>query len=317
MSEKSLGVVASIIADSICKSGVRITTFELIYPRIVHAELMTHRVFSRNAASSRAVPVSAVNAAIRQHAARPTFWGKNQAGMQSFEENHTLINGYTPDQWWELAASSAVKFSEGFDEAGYHKQVCNRITEAFTYMKVVVTATSYDNWFNLRHHHMADPTIKCLADAMLSAYNDNKPVLLVPGEWHVPYYFDGVWSPSNGETNNVGHTLQEALDISMSCCAQVSYRKLDQSLEKAESIKAKLVPEEEGEPVHASPLEHQATPMERFVVAFDALGAPSTWEDGVTHMDKTLSLWSGNFKHWIQQRQLVPNHVCNDYFKKN
>ena len=49
-------IKAVIAADSINVKGKRITTFIVTMPRIVLAELNTHRVFSRNSASSRAIP---------------------------------------------------------------------------------------------------------------------------------------------------------------------------------------------------------------------------------------------------------------------
>jgi len=324
-------ISAEIIADSISASGTRITTFELVYPRIIHAELMTHRVFSRNAASSRAIPIETINKMIKKGAARPAHWGKNQSGMQAFEEcsekirrivdesGKVVAEGYTADEWWDLAAASAVGFSQQMADAGYHKQVCNRLTEPFQYMKVIVTATSYDNWFNLRNHVMADPTIHMLAVTMLESYKESTPRLLSNGEWHTPYYGSGFWTPF-GETDKDVHgvTLADALSISASCCAQVSYRKLDDSLEKAQSIVGKLIPGND-EPAHASPFEHQATPLKVPVYTVEMYKDLSntdglyTWEDAVTHMDKFGNFWSANFKHWAQHRQLIPNHDCTDY----
>lgn len=298
-------ITAEVIAASITPQGEKILTFEIEYPRIIHSELMTHRVFSRNSASSRAIPVKKMNELICKNFARPSVFGKNQSGMQDAGEHFTLINGYTPEQWWDLAILSAVQFSRGFEEAGYHKQVCNRLTEAGQHMKVVVTATSYDNWFWLRNHNDADPTIHDLANCMLAAYNEAEFKVLQQGEWYVPYYFDGFWSEKDNGLDAHGHTLQEALMISSSCCAQVSYRALDETLEKAEDIYKRLV---DSEPVHASPFEHQASPIGQPVV--DQLG---DWEKGVTHMDRSGNLWSGNFKGWIQHRQLIDNHVCEEY----
>lgn len=300
-------ITAEIIADSISEQGIRITTFELVYPRIIHSEFMTHRMFSRNAASSRAIPVQAMLDNIRNDTAKPVHWGKNQPGMQAKEEHTELVNGlYTADEWWSLAATSACKFAEAFAEAGYHKQVANRVTEAYSHIKVVVTATTYDNWFWLRNHEDADPTIHLLAVTMLAAYDDSEPKVLTPGEWHVPYYFDGFWSPSNGELDSHGNTLENALMISSSCSAQVSYRKNDDSLDKAKAVFARLV---ESAPVHASPTEHQATPID---VTY-AKANPESWPKGVTHMDARRRFHSGNFCGWIQHRQLIPNHDCQEY----
>lgn len=297
---------ATMITDSISASGVRIMTFELEYPRIVHGELMTHRVFSRNASSSRAIPVSTMNELILDNIAEPIHYGKNQSGMQDAGEHEELIYGrYTPAEWWRFAAECAVNFSNGFASAGYHKQVCNRVTEFAQHMKVVLTTTCIDNWFNLRYHTDADPTIHMLAACMLAAYKDSEPRVLNEGEWHVPYYVDGYWSEHKEGKDLHGATLDDALKISSSCCAQVSYRKTDDTIEKARTVYSRLV---ESEPAHASPTEHQATPIKE-CISFN----PETWDDGVTHVDKYGNLWSGNFKGWIQHRQLIPNHVCNDY----
>jgi hypothetical protein len=46
-----------ILADSISPDGVRLTTLEVVMPRIVLAEFNTHRMLSRNSASSRAIPI--------------------------------------------------------------------------------------------------------------------------------------------------------------------------------------------------------------------------------------------------------------------
>lgn len=309
-------VTAEIIADSINEAGIRITTFELDYPRIVHAELMTHREFSRNASSSRAIPTKTILERVMSDPAMPTFFGKNQAGMQDAGEHFELINGYTPQEWWKLMALSAAKFSEGFADAGYHKQVANRGTEFAQNIKVVVTATSYDNWFWLREDEMSDPTIRDLAHVMLSAYNDSSARLLLPGEWHVPYYFDGFWSAvGDGKLFELavdvhGHTLAEALKISSSCCAQVSYRKSDDSLEKAVGLYDRLVGAEKK---HASPFEHQGTPVAKSTVFTNAFAYPMNWEPGITHVDRQGVFHSGNLKGWIQHRQLIPNHVCNSF----
>lgn len=302
-------VTAQILADSVDIYGNRITSFELVYPRIVHSELMTHRVFSKNSASSRAIPVKRMNEIIREDIARPVHFGQNQSGMQDAGEHFELINGYTPAEWWDLAVLSATKFSDAFDEAGYHKQVCNRLTEAGQHMKVVLTTTCIDNWFNLRNHEAADPTIHMLAVCMLEAFKDSTPRILHKNEWHMPYYGDGFWSEDKDGRDQLGFTLSEALRISSSCCAQVSYRRLDDSLEKANDVFARLV---ESEPVHASPTEHQATPIEVDEEYVHAVGFYE-WPEGVTHLDKNGVLWSGNLKAWIQHRQLIPNHVCEKY----
>ena len=295
-------VSVEIVADSVDIRGNRITTFELIFPRIVLAEFLTHRLFSRNSSSSRAIPVKRMNEMILEDVAMPVHFGKNQAGMQDAGEHSELIIGqYTPSEWWRMAVETMVDFSNEFDKAGYHKQVCNRLVEFGQHMKIVMTSTCMDNWFNLRNHHDADPTIHALALCTLESYRESTPRVLNAGEWHTPYYSEGFWSEHAHGLDSSGVSLQDALMISASCCAQVSYRRLDDTLEKARIIYARLV---ETQPVHASPTEHQATPIEvdddyKFAVPF------YEWPEGVTHMDKEGNLWSGNFIAWVQYRQLI------------
>ena len=300
-------IEAKIIAHSKCSiTGKEILAWELTYPRFIHSEFMTHRLFSRNAASSRAIPVAKMLEMVREHPAMPVRFGANQAGMQDKGVDHdSLIEDFaTPHEFWHLAATSAAGYAEAFADAGYHKQVANRLIEPFQWMKTVMTATEDDNWFWLRDHNDADPTIHALASAMWEAKQASEPVVLTPDDWHMPYFGDGYW------LSGCGIPLEDALAISSSCCAQVSYRKLDDSLEKAKDIFAKLI---ESKPCHASPTEHQAKPMSRVQWGTNICGFPFTWDAGVTHADRGGNLWSGNFKGWIQHRQLIPDNVCNNY----
>ena len=307
-------ISAKIIAHSKSSvTGKEIITFELIYPRFIHSELMTHRLFSRNAASSRAIPVTKMIEMVRENPASPIHWGKNQPGMQAKEELTGCDLDATKSDWI-TAAKAAASIADRMVGYGAHKQIVNRILEPFQWMKTVVTSTEWDNWYWLRNHPDAQPEIKRLAEVMWEAKEASEPRLLQPGDWHVPYYDDGSWISSAYEDN----TLEEALAISSSCCAQVSYRKLDDSLEKAQDIFAKLI---ESKPCHASPCEHQATPMEESGEFWDESGDygvnclcdPDTWQKGITHVDRKGNFWSGNFKGFVQHRQLIPDNACWNY----
>lgn len=303
-------ISAKIIAHS--KSSVNdkeIITWELEYPRFIHSELLTHRLFSRNAASSRAIPVAKMIEMVRDNPAMPIHWGKNQPGMQAKEE---LIGGdlVAAQCDWQAAANAAASVANRMVEVGVHKQITNRILEPFQWMKTVVTATEFDNWFWLRNHPDAQPEIKRLAEVMWEALQSSVPKELEPGMWHMPYYGEGYWGCLCNDS------LEDALAISSSCCAQVSYRKLDDSLGKAKDIFAKLI---ESKPCHASPTEHQATPMDytnKYDCTDDGVNVarfPWSWEEGITHADRNGKFWSGNFCGWIQHRQLIPDNACWNY----
>lgn len=297
-------ITAKIIADSISAiNGKRITTFELQYPRFIHSELMTHRLFSRNAMSSRAVPIEKMISQVENDPAKPVHWGKNQSGMQAKEELDGL-NLSSVKSMWQLAAKEVASFAAAMDYQGAHKQVVNRILEPFQLMKTVLTATEFDNFFWLRKHEDAQPEIKELAERMYEQLEWNKllTVELDAGDWHTPYYEAGYWLKEDKTP------LEDALAISSSCCAQVSYRLLDDSIEKARKVYQRLV---ESTPVHASPFEHQATPMN-----FPVENNGCCWEEGVTHTTINGEMWSGNFKSWIQYRQLIDGNVWNKYEEK-
>lgn len=297
-------IKVKIIADSISQfDGIRLTTFELEYPRYIHAEIMTHRVFSRNAQSSRAVPVDKQLERVRTSPVLPIEWGANKSGMSSatgIDSAKELI----AKKIWQYGASISCWVSEVLSKIGLHKQWANRGTEPYSTIKVVITATEWDNFFWLRYDKdAAQPEIVELARLMQEAMDSNTPLPMSEGEWHTPYVEIGL-SKLTGERiyydeNHDQLTLEEALKISASCCAQVSYRRLDTSKAKAIEIYDKLF---SGPKPHLSPVEHQATPVLEKYEWGDILGK---WPDGVTHLDREGNPWSANFKGWIQYRQLL------------
>lgn len=311
-------ITAKIVKDSVNPWGKRITTFELEFPRIVLPEFNTHRVFSRNAASSRAIPISKVIEQVENNPAMPFKWSKNQAGMQAKEE-------LSPDQQnaaealWLASRDEAVRYAKVMMQLGLHKQVVNRILEPYQHIKVVMTTTEYENWKWLRLHTDADPTIHELARMIDIARNESEPEQLLEGMWHLPY----VWTIEEGPKQSyfgddgIEISLEQAQKISCSSCAQVSYRKLDTSLEKAGDIYDKLVA---SEPVHASAFEHVAQVMVMKDLDDNALidlGITSAKTDFVENPEDDTqmvkSICSGNFTGgWIQYRQLIPNNAKKD-----
>lgn len=296
---------AKIIAHSISPRGKEILTWELSYPRFIHGEVMTHKMLSKNAASSRAIPIQKMIGMVRENPAMPVHWGKNQSGMQANEELDELSTSLAKMNW-EEASMSAADYATHLAEIGVHKQIVNRILEPFQWMKTVMTGTEWANFYWLRNHPDAQPEFQHLAKMMWEEQQGSVPVALDPGEWHLPYYNKGFWTKDSPDS------LEDAMAISMSCCAQVSYRVLDDTLEKAKRVVERLNLEgKNGEPVHASPSEHQATPIKETVEhgvyeeMVNVQGYVDTWEDGVTAYHKELGFMSGNLAGWIQKRQLI------------
>ena len=242
---------AKIIADSVGYYGgamSRLTTIQLRYPRLVHSEFNTHRVFSRNASSSRAIPVAKMIEQVRNDPAAPYVWTTNKPGMQGdVVTDPELIAKY--DQMWIEAANQAADNAEVLMGEGLHKQVVNRILEPFQWISVIVTATEWANWFELRNHKDADPTIKRLAEVMLAAMEASTPKHLEAGEWHLPYV-------SKEEKSAL--PIATLVKISAARCARVSYLTHDgefPDVDKDVALYERLVG---SRPLHASPIEHQA-----------------------------------------------------------
>ncbi|MGO7308797.1 FAD-dependent thymidylate synthase [Rhizobium ruizarguesonis] len=263
-------ISAKIIADSIAGHH-RLTTLQLRYPRFIHAEFMTHRVFSRNASSSRAIPVQRLIQDIIDDTARPLHWGKNEPGMQAREEHDSpiyihdregdvLAEDLTHVQAWNFARDQAIAVARAFDEAGYHKQIVNRLLEPFSHINVLVSATDWDNFFQLRDHPDAQPEIQVLAQQIKAAMAESKPNKLYADQWHLPYVADNDKEVFDfGLKHNLG-LIEVARKVSVARCARVSYRTHDgrrTTVEEDVALHDKLVV---AEPLHASPAEHQATP---------------------------------------------------------
>lgn len=314
------GIIARVIADSISEQGNRLTTWEVEYPRLVHAELMSHRMFSRNAASSRAIPFAKM---LEQLKGRPVRFGANQAGMQDKGEDHTAaismdvyIEGegwskddYETEEAWERSKDFAVACAESFAEAGYHKQITGRLTEPFQMMKTIISATEVVNFFWLREDEAADPSIAELARCMKQAYDESVPELLKAGEYHLPYVDNFNRGMDNKPQkfhlgDGVPVSLQDAIKVSCARCAAVSYRNEGYGLAKSVEVFDKLLGSDKK---HASAFEHVATPMKECCQMEDVnTHKPHTWESGVSHMDNNYNLWSGNFKGWVQYRKTIP-----------
>jgi len=283
-----MGIEVKIIADSISPAGKRITTFQLRYQRFFHSELMTHRMLSRNASSSRAIPVSKMLSQVWNDPAMPVYWGSNKAGMQAGSEL-TGFKRKVAEAMWVGAGRAMCVASWVMMKLGLHKQITNRILEPWQYISVVVTATEWDNFYALRNHKDAQPEFRALAASMMYGLNNCTPTLLQEGEWHLPYVSDD--EIQDAKWVGSYHLLPK---LSAARCARVSYNKhdgtkpsMDDDLELYNQLMTRPYTDKrgntygDGDPIHASPVEHQA----------------------MAHANSSLP--SGNFVGWIQLRKLI------------
>lgn len=251
---------------------VVITTMQLRYPRFIHSEFMTHRAFSRNASSSRAIPVRRMIEDVLNDPAMPVEWHYNEPGMQGrsvmSEDDRSKAH-----EAWISAMFDAVGAAKQMDTVNPHKQIVNRMLEPFGHISVVVTATEWQNFFDLRCHPDADPTMRALADAMQSEFNKPHPISWA--RWHLPYLTN---EEKDAVSANEGTAPKFKL-ISAARCARVSYLNHDGT--DPDEIKDMKLANQLLKSKHMSPFEHQA------------YADPDA---------ETPYLW-GNFKRWAQFRK--------------
>jgi hypothetical protein len=275
--EKVLMIEAKVIEDSISPTGKRITTIQVKFHRFILPEFNTHRVFSRNFSSSRAIPTAKLIEQVRTDPATPVHWGKNQRGMQANQQLDPA-DLYTAHRMWRAAANSAANYADSLAAIGAHKQIVNRIIEPFMWANGIVTSTEWDNWFQLRAHEDAQPEIQQLALQMRQAIDESIPRLLQHGQWHLPYVTDA-------ERNQADCDMLKK--ISAARCCRVSYLKHDGHAPNRDDDLALFDRLAGAVPIHASPLEHQATPL-------------------VDDSDVDLQ---GTFKGWIQFRKVWEREI--------
>ncbi len=242
-------IEVSIVADSVNICGNRLTSFVCKHPRFILAEVNTHRMFSRNSASSRAIPTPKLLAAVLGDPFIPFYWGKNQKGMQADEELSSEKQSDATEIWL-TARDNAVRSAEQLMEIGVHKQIANRLLEPFMWHTCMITATDFENFFALRAHKAAQPEFQALAYEMLQQYNDSKPKLLQPGAWHIPF----------GDKMVDGLTDTQKLKVATARAARISYLTFDGEINYEADYKLHDSLEEAG---HYSPFEMCAMALDR------------------------------------------------------
>jgi thymidylate synthase ThyX len=303
--QEQMAFDAKVLADSRSPAEFRLTTLEVTFPRFILPEFNTHRVFSRNSASSRAIPIAKQLRRVIEDPYVPIEFGSNQPGMQAGPPLAGEAKLAAEGEWLRarddavrhvlglVSRPDAVPRSddllgcvEQIEEArqdhsrpqgwlNVHKQVANRLLEPFMWHTVIVSATEWDNFWNLRCHPDAQPEIRRVAMEMRAAIDASVPAELDPNEWHLPLI-----GPADREEAS---SAMDLVKISAGRCARVSYLthagKRDLSADIA--LHDRLL-----ESGHMSPMEHPAQPL--------------------SAVDLKKSEWSGNFRGWRPYRKLIP-----------
>src|ERR1700755_2589985 len=246
---------ARIVLDSISPDGIRIITLEATFHRLILAELNTPRVFSRNAASSRAIPSSRLMERIQHNPALPVFWGANQAGMQAATELEGAQLDAVQNEWQAACTEALGRVHFLSNTLGLHKQLADRLLEPWMYTTDIITSTEWTNLLYQRCHPAAQPEMRALADEIQRAIFTSEPKRLEYGQWHLPYITQDeriIYASADG---------QEVLTlVSAARVARVSYLNHDGTSPSVEKDLGLFVRLRDSDPMHLSPLEHVASP---------------------------------------------------------
>lgn len=273
---------AKIIADSKNAHGNRITTMIVTFPRIILAEFNTHRMFSRNSASSRAIPFERMLKSVDENPFIPLRWMRDHRGMQgdSYFTDKDMIGQFRAidicESKWLQAREYATTQAVMLNKIGVTKQFINRLLEPFMWHTVIVTATEWENFFALRVNNQAEIHMQHIAQMMLDEYNRSEPKLLQPGEWHIPF----------------GEHAGNSIKIATAMCARVSYTTIESEIQRSDKdveLHDKLL-----NAGHMSPFEHCAIAMNEI------------------DYHPPYNGWSANFHGFVQYRKTLQNENRND-----
>jgi len=245
---------AKLVADSIGPARIRLTTMEVTYPLMVHAEHLRHRSFSFSVASNRAIPTRKILEQVIKSPVVPVWFGKNQPGMSAREE----LDGWRfwmAHKLWLAARWPAVVFVWLLLKVGLHKQVANRVLSPWQWVTMLATGTDWDNFFALRCHPDAQPEIRTIAEMMRDLMVNAAPTEIGEGGWHLPLVGSGELVRTYEEHEDDDDAERELCMVSAARCARVTLLNHGKAYTAAEEIVKAEALMRSG---HFSPFEHQA-----------------------------------------------------------
>jgi hypothetical protein len=290
-----------VLADSISPDGVRLTTLLVTFPRFILAEVNTHRMLSRNSASSRAIPTEKLIERVRTNPFVPETFNKRVKGMGvgAVLESQDLSSARAE---WLMASENAAAHAEALMKLDVDKSRANRLLEPFMWHTAIISATEWDNFFALRDHPAAQPEFQIVAKLMRASIEGSTPLELGYDQWHLPLITFEEWDNlelGRGEAQRhkdglpsdvTPHRFREHVEriklVSAGRCARVSFdthenwEPWDASEERAKKLMTNG---------HFSPFEHVARPF----------------SGGEPH--PPLGFFVGNFRGWVQMRKEIPH----------
>ncbi len=265
-----------ILADSIAPHGVRLTTLQVTFPRFILAEVNTHRMLSRNSASSRAIPPEKQIARVKENPFVPETFNKRVKGMGVGE---AIKDQEAARSHWLIARDSAVIAAEALCTFDCDKSRINRLLEPFMWHTAILSGTEWSNFFALRDHPDAQPEFQIIARMMREEMDANEPQYINFNQWHLPLVSLKEREDWQRQTGSGDEEWNFWVDVSAGRCARVSYDTQDNYEEPEKSVARAVRLATSG---HLSPFEHPAFPY-------------------------STQHFVANFRGWEQARHRIPN----------
>lgn len=295
---------ATVLADSISPDDVRLTTLLVTFPRFILAELNTHRMFSRNSASSRAIPTEKLIERVLHDPFVPETFNLRVKGMGVGD---ALVgdDASVAEEVWRTAIENAVGAAEGLLRIDCDKSRANRLLEPFMWHTAIVSATEWDNFFALRDHRDAQPEFRITAQAMRLALDQSEPQPLDYGWWHLPMLAEDELANlctmrRTGDERRIRQWVEGCKLVSAGRLARVSFDTHTRMESRALSIERAVKLMNSG---HFSPFEHVARPVNSADTGDFAFCEPH---------DDPAQVFVGNFRGWVQMRKEIPHEARFD-----
>jgi thymidylate synthase ThyX len=195
-------------------NGNKFATFLIRFPKILLAELNTHRQLVRNCGSSRAIPSATFIDSITNDPYIPPF-SQNRPGMTGLALEYDSEEYQEAEELWLQARDYLCATVKDYKELGIHKQDANRLLEPFYHVDIVLSGTDWINFFKLRTAPDAQPAFRAIALKMQQLLDTTCPNPLMPDEWHIPFM------DAHPDTDKL--SLEDKLKVAIARIARVSY----------------------------------------------------------------------------------------------
>nr|AIA10740.1 thymidylate synthase complementing protein [uncultured bacterium] len=326
MTDEEIGLYSAEVLEDSIANGVRLTTVLATFPRFILAEVNTHRVFSRNSASSRAIPTKKLLDRMRAgENFTPATFNARVVGMGIGDELSAADSARARSEW-QAAMEDAMRHASVLtdDDLNIDKSRANRLLEPFLWHTAIITSTEWSNFFALRCPDADTPQqdfpaqweFQQTAILMRQAMGASDPVELGPDEWHRPMVDNNIDGDALYREDRYASDWEMTQRLNMVASrrlARVSFDKhtdtepLGVSISKAGDLVGSA---------HFSPTEHVARGIKRddltmhgdlapkLMISFDQLAqAMNAQGPEFIHAVDLGQVWCGNLRGYVQFRK--------------